>query len=82
MTNFALVAVNENRVIGTIEDDIQGTIDVAALHANCTFIGVDVDLKVLNAGSCHKMAVLLRKLLWNKRTRLVSIGNLSCRLLS
>lgn len=50
-------------MIRPVKDDIQSTVDVAALNAYPTFISIDMDLEVLNARGFHEFSVLGRDLL-------------------
>lgn len=55
---FSLVAVDEDRVVGAIENNIQSAVDVAALNSNGALVGIDMHLEVLDAGPFHEVAVL------------------------
>jgi hypothetical protein len=64
---LALVAVDQKRVVGLVEDDVKRAVHVAALHAHSALVRIEVDLEVLNAGRLHEVAVLVRNCLRHER---------------
>ena len=57
------VAVDEDGVVGAVENNVESTVDVAALNSNSALVGIDVHLEVLDAGPFHEVAVLGRDVL-------------------
>lgn len=63
---LSLVAMDENRMVGAIKKDVEGTVDIAALDPNLALVGVDVYLEMLDAGLFRKGLIFGRNLLGDK----------------
>lgn len=59
-------------MICAVENDVECPIHVAVLNPHTAFVGVDVNLKVLNTSRIHKFSVLGRDFLRDEGSRKVS----------